>query len=77
MRIWVLLSIENKNDHAESNFSAWWPHKPSVGELKEALGLERYDNFICYELLEGLPVDIDLVNYRLEEIEEGRYIDTI
>lgn len=73
MKIWILFSIEDKHDQAERNLIAWWLHKPSFNQLKEAVDCKNFT--LIHELEEGVPVDIGVTNYRLEEVKEGIYYE--
>lgn len=77
--IYVLLSIDNDYDQPPANLVAWWKNKPSFLELANALNIEvdlKEGNDKVGRIIKGeLNVRYNNTDYRLENIEEGKYFE--
>ena len=76
MNIWCLFSIENNYDQPEHNLAAWWPTKPDILTVANALQLGLpaavdADTVAIIKLWDGQEVDIRDTLYRLRKIEAG------
>jgi hypothetical protein len=71
VKIWCLFSWENDYNQPPSNLVAWWAHKPTLRQLGEAVG-GRIPIKVVAAVLEGENRRYCNVDYRLEEIEEGK-----
>jgi hypothetical protein len=69
--IWCLFSIENEYNQPMNNLVAWWQRKPSARRLAEMLDCRLE---LAIELWNGERVVLNSVQYRLEEVGEGKEI---
>ena len=79
MKIWVLFSIANEYDQPENNLLAWWFNKPTIEMIGDVLEIKfdiKKGNKDLGKIWKGEEIQLttDYGLYRLEEIEEGKYI---
>lgn len=78
MKIFCLFSIDNNYDQPPNNLVCWWSKKPSIPELAKAIGVSfpaplDEDTLAIAKIWSGKHAgDIDTVQYRLDEVEEGK-----
>lgn len=79
--IWCLLSVDNNYDQPPNNLVAWWPDKPSLEVLAEAIGLKFPESddemtISVVKIWSGEARRIWNTDYRLELVPAGKLGDT-
>lgn len=79
-KIWCMFSVANLHDQPGNNLVAWWPQKPSLGQVSSTLGYQfeniKDDNLVLtiVKIWQGESVRVkrDDTDYWVEEVVEGK-----
>ncbi len=76
MSVWALFSIINDYNQPKNNLEAWWYEKPTFETLASVLNItvdRKKGNSSIGQLLKGKEIRLLEADYRLEDIDEGKY----
>ena len=89
--IWCLFGVKNEYDQPDNDLWAWWSSKPTLEQLCTLFSVEQNladgESLVAFvaragetiiqlkDVVRGRTVRIDGIDYRLQQVEEGKQVE--